>query len=61
MVKVKQKVSGCFRSEQGAQMFSRIRGFISSTKKQGKNIFNALNDAFEGKNLNPSFTKNQAE
>ncbi len=51
MVKVKQKISGCFRSEQGARVFSRIRGYISSIRKQGYNVFNALIDAFEGRAL----------
>jgi len=58
MVKVKQKISGCFRSEQGARVFSRIRGYISSVRKQGHNAFSALNDAFEGDALTPSTTKN---
>ena len=51
MVKVKQKISGCFRSEQGAGIFSRIRGYISSVRKQGYNAFSALIDAFEGRSL----------
>ncbi len=53
MVKVKQKVSGCFRSNQGAQTFCRIRGYISTLKKQGHNVFNALSDAFDGAALIP--------
>lgn len=42
MIKVKQKVSGCFRSKEGADCFARIRGYISTMKKQGKSILNAL-------------------
>ncbi len=54
MVKVKQKISGCFRSEQGARVFSRIRGYISSVRKQGYNVFTALIDTFEGRALIPT-------
>jgi transposase len=42
MMKVKQKISGGFRSEQGANDFATIRGFISTAKKQGWNIIPAL-------------------
>ncbi|NOX42646.1 MAG: transposase [Gammaproteobacteria bacterium] len=58
MVKVKQKISGCFRSDQGARVFSRIRGYNSSVRKQGHNAFSALIDAFEGCALTPSANKN---
>ena len=42
MAKLKQKISGGFRSEQGANDFATIRGFISTAKKQGWNIIPAL-------------------
>lgn len=48
MIKVKQKVSGCFRTEEGAHTFLQIRAFISSAKKQAKNVFNALLDVMTG-------------
>lgn len=45
MVKVKGKVSGGFRSFDGAQRFCVLRGFISTNKKQGLNIFEAIENA----------------
>lgn len=42
MVKVKEKVSGGFRSLDGAQRFCMIRGFISTSQKQGMNVLNAI-------------------
>jgi hypothetical protein len=42
MMKVKQKISGCFRSLDGALDFAVIRSFISTAKKQGWNIIRAL-------------------
>jgi 2,4-dienoyl-CoA reductase-like NADH-dependent reductase (Old Yellow Enzyme family) len=38
MIKVQPKVSGCFRSSGGAKAFCRIRGYISTIKKQGRNV-----------------------
>jgi transposase len=49
MMKVKQKVSGCFRSETGAQKFVRIRTLLSTARKQGWKIIDTIADAFNGK------------
>ena len=48
MIKVKQKVSGCFRTSEGAERFARIRGYISTARKNSINIFEAVRDAFRG-------------
>ena len=47
-VKVKQKISGCFRTFNGAEQYARIAGFISTTRKHKLNVFKELCNAFEG-------------
>lgn len=48
MMKVKQKVSGCFRTTEGAERFARIRSYISTARKQGRSIFQELKAAIAG-------------
>jgi len=48
MTKVREKISGCFRTPLGAERFCRIRGYISTLRKQGMPILSALGQAIAG-------------
>jgi transposase len=49
MMKLQQKISGTFRSTEGALSFCRIRGYISTAKKNQCSVINAIQNAISGK------------
>jgi len=53
MLKVKQKISGCFRTENGAEDFCRLRSYISTMKKQGCSAMESIRSVVAGKPLMP--------
>lgn len=54
MLKVQQKVSGGFRSASGAHQFARIRGYLSTLRKQGLPVLSALHATLLGHPVLPS-------
>jgi transposase len=60
MMKVKQKISGCFRSFDGARFFARIRSFIVTARKQNINVFKALKNLFMDNSIVFQLTSTQA-
>ena len=56
MLKVQQKISGCFRSHQGAEDFCAIRSYISTLRKQNLDVWTALNSLFTETLVEPDYT-----
>ena len=58
MMKVQQKVSGCFRSEAGAKAFCVLRSYLATARKQSMNIIDSIRNAVLG---NPQCLASGAE
>jgi transposase len=54
MMKVQQKISGGFRTPEGATIFCRLRSYLSTMPKQGVHLLTALHHVFLGSPLLPS-------
>ena len=51
MVKLQQKISGCFRTPDGVRSFCRVRSYLSTARKQGHSLLHALERALAGRPL----------
>ena len=54
MIKVKEKISGCFASFKGGEIFCRIRSYISTLKKNNLSVLKGLESALNGELLLPA-------
>jgi transposase len=57
MIKVKQKISGTFRSRTGADSFCATRSYISTVRKQGHHVIRAIHDALLGQPFMPAMAE----
>lgn len=51
MIKLQQKISGCFRTSDGARVFCRVRSYLSTARKQGYSLLCSLERVLSGKPL----------
>jgi len=47
MIKAKSKISGCFRAHDGGQVFAALKTYTATLRKNKRNIFQGIKDAFE--------------
>jgi len=59
MIKVQQKVSGCFRTEDRAHIFCALRSCISTARKHGLNAIHAIYNAFLDQAFIPDINQSQ--
>jgi transposase len=60
MVKLRQKISGCTRTFEGVQRFARIRGYVSTSLKQGKDLLDNIVKAITGRPWIPQPSTSQS-
>jgi len=48
MIKAKTKISGCFRADDGGEVFAALKSYTSTLRKNGCNIFDGIRAAFAG-------------
>ena len=53
MMKVQQKISGAFRTLEGAQTFARIRSYVSTARKNRRDVFEDIVAALAGRPFMP--------
>ena len=54
MMKVQQKISGTFRSWEGVEAFATVRSYISTIRKRGVNVMEAIASVFADQPLLPA-------
>ena len=53
MLKVRQHISGAFRSSQGAERFATIRGHLQTARQQGQSLWEVLRSVVQGQPWEP--------
>jgi len=49
MVKLQQKISGCWRTSEGAERFLRLRSYISTARKHGHDTLQVIGQLTAGR------------